>query len=449
MKTNISFNIFIFVIFQLDTCNGGLFWNEVTDKMFLNALRAVERDLRIFIYPIPPEAQPEKRPPFMEDHFRIQYLYPDYLREMITSESNNSFTRNEQDFRKEIVVVSDPQKANAFIIDNWWFGYGCQTVAEKHLIPIINNVINSYPYYNRSFGSDHFFFAVYDNGPFCNPACHRESGLAVRRLINVSFIGNYGMDTTSFYGKDIECHRPDKDIVVPQLLKEDTYNRLTNHNIYKTKYQQVVRDHDSCFKGRYHGDRGILEVMQKRVAIDYCFHGTENFVSEGELENCMFMYSSCGVACWSLRLYEAIVYHTIPIIVGDGIINAFERFIDWTKFTVKMPSNTYRNETMRNNFRKLLRLESDEFRLLQLKHRDNMTHIGYNESFVLRKRAYMQRAAEWFDFRNVSKPRNAFRLITAEIWCKAMDNIVRAKNPVMNQFCNRKSDSTARLSYFY
>ena len=48
--------------------------------------------------------------------------------------------------------------------------------------------------------------------------------------------------------------------------------------------------------------------------------------------NTMLSYCPAGCACWSMRLYEAICKRSIPIILARGVVQPFERFLNWSTF---------------------------------------------------------------------------------------------------------------------
>lgn len=236
---------------------------------------------------------------------------------------------------------------------------------EHHLRPIVNNVVDNYPYYNRSNGHDHFLVYPYDFGVLCSGRHLREDWSEisncpvdekvghkyfchVSRIINTSFIGNYGMDSKYYNDNEytfglkkcigdcpkVVCHRPHIDIVTPQYLTPDTHacysDLVSNHHLY------VKRDIDSCFKGNYRNQRSILKEMKKNSKFHFKYNQTERYRETDDLQKCIFAYHMCGEACWSQRLYEALALGAIPIIVADGAIQAFERYLDWRKISIKI-----------------------------------------------------------------------------------------------------------------
>jgi hypothetical protein len=403
------------------------------------------------------------------------------------SASNPSISINDS---RKLMVVNDPSIANAFLIDHDWYRHtkkDCGGAVWKHMKPIIENVIDHQPYFNRSQGRDHFYMAVYDRGPFCDMQCVRtaDERKIIERLENASYIGNYGMDRLTFYYPNSNeivwkykrlgrpCHRAGQDIVIPQLLLPQT---AAMHKKYRQTHLPY-REFDSSFAGNAWGERAPVREMGLTMMEDYEKFATERYqhLMGGSPDHSLkfrgyFMYNPCGHACWSQRLYEALAVYTIPIIVTDGGIQAFERFIDWRTISVKMNLQTWTNKTLLANYRKQIRIESDLFRnklascgsklqpaLRGFDFNDQFTWfeaarngnisecLELFDTFYWKKSEMISQASEWFDFSEIKESRiHAFRLLTMEIFCHAMAYLNRDI-----AICNRPADFTARLEYFY
>jgi hypothetical protein len=93
------------------------------------------------------------------------------------------------------MIVTNPDEANVFLIDHEWLRYTMKDCGESiahHMARIVHNVVDLYPYYNRSGGRDHFMMAVYDHGAFCDMQCVGENDKSIlRRILGASFIGKY------------------------------------------------------------------------------------------------------------------------------------------------------------------------------------------------------------------------------------------------------------------
>lgn len=47
-----------------------------------------------------------------------------------------------------------------------------------------------------------------------------------------------------------------------------------------------------------------------------------------------FALCPTGYQPWSVRLYDAIMHDVVPVILANGIIEPFEKFLSWESFTV-------------------------------------------------------------------------------------------------------------------
>lgn len=413
-----------------------------------------------------------------------RYYFLDYLKHIILS---NNIAANDS---RKMMIVNDPNIANSFLIDHDWYRYtkkDCGGAVWKHMKIIIENVIDHQPYFNRSQGRDHFFMAVYDKGPFCDMQCVRseQERLIIERLNDASYIGNYGMDHQTYFYPGSQtltwkyrkfgrpCHREGQDIVIPQLLLPQTVSMSKKYHNTHVPY----REFDSTFAGNSWGERSPVREMSQSMIHDYNTYGTEryHYHAGGSPDHSLkfrgyFMYHPCGLACWSQRLYEGLAVYTVPIIITDGGIQAFERFIDWRKISVKMNLQTWTNKTLLMGYRRHIRMESDTFReklsscgkklvpplqgkefndqfnWFQAARTSNMSEcLELFDTFYWKKTEMIQQAIEWFDFNEATTSKiNAFRLLTLEIYCHAMDYL----KPVVF-ICSRPVTFTARREYFY
>ena len=106
------------------------------------------------------------------------------------------------------------------------------------------------------------------------------------------------------------CHRSGNDIVIPQLL---TRGAVLRHRINETRLP--YRAFDSTFSGSSWGDRQSLADMYETEKKDYDDLKTEKYVPyfEGFVDFSLiyrgyFMYSACGMACWSQVSLNCIPY---------------------------------------------------------------------------------------------------------------------------------------------
>lgn len=228
-------------------------------------------------------------------------------------------------------LTTNPDEANVFLIDHMHakiyaeFSGHCDYLFSDHLLPIVYNVVHDYPYYNRSSGMDHFYIDTLDTGARClqlspfgstflntHPSCRASYDELKKILLNVSCIGNFGMDLkssekgTTWYEingvlstmpGDI-CFYPDRDIVVPQPTFLESQEPFWRHR----ETPKLLRQYDSMFAGSVWGDRHPMEGMAANANISYLFNGTERFAFDFNggfrdlqlVRRAHFMYHPCG-----------------------------------------------------------------------------------------------------------------------------------------------------------
>jgi hypothetical protein len=197
------------------------------------------------------------------------------------------------------------------------------------------------------------------------------------------------------------------------------------------------------------------------------------------LKNGYFTYDACDDVCWSQRRYEAIAHWVIPILVGDGSIQAFERYIDWRKIAVKMSSDSWHNDDLLTKYRQKIRQETDALRLELERYREDLSHIpntakwgtmermrrinhineiktNYSdpefvkllESPVMKKLVAIDRVSDWFNFNNKNGPKNPYRLMVLEMWCQIQLKKHPHKPEKVADICKRPPDFTARKEWY-
>jgi len=330
-----------------------VFRENLNEDKLLRAIKEAESKLKIYVYPMAHDVKEkfllhQKDNLWLADesHFNILNLIPFYF----STIKNKTLIAEEKFEYMPVSVVDNPEEANAFVINYY----------EKNPVPgnineNVHNVIYNYPYFNRSYGYDHFVVSPWDRPFRCNGPYKRQDRSQLKfDLEKVSFISNYGMSTldmTKYDKKYISifnnvfidtknqeyyCHRPGHDIVIPQLVHYHDY--VSNYIDMRSNGTLIFsnRSYETCFYGKFWGPRKNIEIMVKNRTQDYLQKGTEYLEEHKYLQNCLAMYDPCGFACWSLRKYDAILKGTIPIIISENTVLQFEKYLDWRKFTIKI-----------------------------------------------------------------------------------------------------------------
>lgn len=460
-----------------------IFRNGYNESEILQLIQSVENQMRIFIYPNPKRVtQLIYERLEVADHFQAEKLFTMYLQKY----------RSHQ-------IVKYPSQANAFFIDlRLEYALHITNMSINYVEPIIRNVVENYPFYNRSNGRDHFLFALFDQGILCGAHGYNNATYYIRKyILNAHFINNFGTINESEHG--LLCHRENYDIPFPQMYSLENLRLHEDMSISLGSF----RPFDSTFAGNIGNKiRSPLMDMNRTATTDYQI-GLDNFKSEfhtrGNIDKTLlyqgyFMYAPCGIGCWSKRLYDAIATYTIPIFPTDGVYEPFERFIDWSKLAVKIHSSTWFNITIRNKFRRKLRYEADLFRNelreclklyclndknlkdLNLSFSINLFELLSNcsrlrSNYLWQKKVSLQEAFQIFKFdlpqlekrdkstfrvpKKLSMPRlNAFAFLELEMWCHIrlfnQQNILNnPKDEMMIQtLCGNLPSETAYVEYF-
>lgn len=70
-------------------------------------------------------------------------------------------------------------------------------------------------------------------------------------------------------------------------------------------------------------------------------------------------------------------------------------------------------------------------------------HCGtLQDTMIWQKTLAIQRALPWLNLENMLEEKNAYRLLTLEIWCHALST------SRVSRICSRRPDYTARIEYF-
>lgn len=530
--------IFLFINIHLYNCNPFLYNNE---KELFDAIEIAEKSLKIYVYPIPSNI-PTEPIYFQNDDKTLHTLhkiyfwfhnYLPYYLDYIYNMFNNPKEIHEDDppisyilpieigkylpkkeeytYFPNIQVVKDPNEANMFLIHTQ---YGFKR--NEHFIPILHNVIYNYPYFNQSNGHNHIIIEMDDWGLRC--CCYEAID---KRLENVIIIGNYGiMNETSYkhwmkYDKaflntdkftNYSCYNMKQDITIPQILPYNDVKEIKRKIHHK--FLLSLRKYDSCFYGNANYiDRKPIQTIEKYKQEDYDNNYCELFRREYIDLDCLSGYMPCGNACWSSRFYDSLLHRTIPIIVGKDMIYPYEKWLNYSSFTIKIPLETFKERN--NTFRHFLRQEADKYKQIVYniskiinelfiiqqeaidKHVEDIheyciskysmknicqhmkyiskiekkdvidSDVGYifdyelvtNDNELLKELVnnyYYQKAMninkvfDWLQFTNLTHKRNAMRLLFLELYCR----LLHYQNDYTNRFCERSVSYIGDLYYY-
>lgn len=314
-----------------------------------------------------------------------------------------------------------------------------------------------------------------------------------RRLAGANYIGNYGMDDEyerTHPLSNVPCHRVGKDIVIPQYMGQWSNMFLSHSNLY--------RPYDSVWAGSIWGNRTPLVRMNETVDSDYENLQTERYkasfsgrrrlslqetrsvslhrrlIDSDLAHRGYFGYNPCGMVCWSQRLYFELNQYTIPIIVSSGGILPFDKFLNWTTFSMKITSEIWNDYAELTLWRRKIRKECDIFRGIldeyfdyyiesrklpsrsryeiiknqivsdiAVEGKSSPSFSRLQKTYIWKKRKHIEEALPWLYIKDDIKKdhkKHGFRLLCLEIWC-------RLDYRKTHHICQHRSDRTSRMSY--
>eukprot|EP01041_Mallomonas_annulata_P008740 gene8740-18061_t len=416
---------------------------------------------------------------------------------------------------RRYVATKDPSKADFFLINHDLTCTLTQRsirksrakaieIIDSYFKATIMNVVHNFPFYNRSGGHDHLFFFAIDKG-----RCHfLANRFPIQRswfqyLDNMTFIGNFGFSGVSVTFQPIRhgrnCWRELKPTTLTQIKSQNCLRSNGNQDIVVPQLhdwrppspahsdaapatwdglgarQQLLqlRSLTSYFRGSWKCG-GVSSVEARTVlfntslsprstALQFHFDLTNNTNrrtmrgseqhQHQSIGDAYFGLCPGGSAPWSVRLYDAIYHDVVPVILADRIVLPFERFLDWTAFTVKVQSEPVSVPVDENRRRHIAMFEkmheyaqqhrkavlSDVVRrtrghLIQ-KESDggggdggatvNLSqNASVKASYLHRKQMALGRAKEWLHWNNnnsnnTSQTGGVFRLFVLELWCRS------------------------------
>jgi len=132
-----------------------------------------------------------------------------------------------------------------------------------------------------------------------------------------------------------------------------------------------------------------------------------------------------GYSPWTPRIYEAINLGSIPLLLADGIVLPFERFIPWRSFTLKL------NVSKAHQILELI---------VGNKISDFERHIRRKKSNADR---YMH-AFRWFSTASSDKYSDVFYYVDRELQCRRLEQMMGATSDVQSEISRQARAQVCR-----
>ena len=186
-----------------------------------------------------------------------------------------------------------------------------------------------FPFWSRHHGQDHIFTHLHDFGPcytwYEAEEERKRQDNGIENAIGILYGGDYST----------KCYRPSMDIVVPPFVK-DIRRAIQPQKDWLAYFQGVI-----VWKNieRYSG--GIRKILFDMYRNSSTIHVYENYAHSREeyvhnIQRSTFSLCLPGMALWSPRIVESLVYGSIPVIIADDIVLPFEDQLEWSHFSLRI-----------------------------------------------------------------------------------------------------------------
>eukprot|EP00240_Pyramimonas_obovata_P001374 CAMPEP_0118956366 /NCGR_PEP_ID=MMETSP1169-20130426/61538_1 /TAXON_ID=36882 /ORGANISM="Pyramimonas obovata, Strain CCMP722" /LENGTH=429 /DNA_ID=CAMNT_0006904391 /DNA_START=52 /DNA_END=1338 /DNA_ORIENTATION=- len=314
------------------------------DGSFQSKYRAFERTYRVFEY--------RERVDFHKTFLRVQ-KETDYL--PLKWRAKLKLPRPVQENGQYGLEVWFPRwlkHSNFFTVDpeeatSFYLSFSCtslkntqikrvpgQVMTQVYVQSYVDIISSKYSFWNRTFGSDHFYLCVHDMGTECTLLADMHVKTNSIAIVNTADFD--GADARGqvwnnvFQDQKHVQFSPLKDISsVPFLLNRSF---TPTHKDFETcKYLLMFV---GVFEGRAAREQFFKDVASSNysdVLVGSRLYGDEYVSAFGRARFCLVIR---GLTVWTKRLAEVFLYGCIPVIVADTYSPPLSRVLNWTQFAI-------------------------------------------------------------------------------------------------------------------
>ncbi|KAL4191001.1 hypothetical protein AMTRI_Chr07g27410 [Amborella trichopoda] len=209
--------------------------------------------------------------------------------------------------------------------------------ARPLLSSAVDDIAKSWPFWNRSDGSDHVFVASHDYGACFHAMEDVAKADGIAEFLKSSII----LQTFGVKGPH-PCQDSDH-IQIPPYISPD-YVKATLTSLPKTHKRDIwaffrgkMEIHPKNISGRIYS-KGIRTMIWKNYHHHRKFYlMREKFQGyQQEMARSVFCLCPLGWAPWSPRIVESVALGCVPVIIADGIRLPFPEAVRWSQISISV-----------------------------------------------------------------------------------------------------------------
>ncbi|KAF9435665.1 ATP-binding cassette, sub-C (CFTR MRP), member 9 [Entomortierella beljakovae] len=319
----------------------------------------------IVLNPLPPQIDLYRWPPNVNKPLCLPkiFVYPDSLKigDVHTSEVPNVGTaylveeillsqlRNKNSAAYKNYVTENPEEADFFYIPflgskylaNCWLTKGADgncDVDENYAVPMLDQIQQDFPYWNRKSGRDHIM-----THPMINATLSYKSKDRMQNAIFLTTVGDKRV-VSGIDGRSRRFH----DIVTPSASSLLDLANISPEDYLTAEGHPMRGDRDVflLYNGRYEDVKptdeysaGICSLLfngfdhQPDYKIATSWSNTEYAQL---LSKSKYGLAPQGYTLDTTRIWEYIAFGVVPVVIADGIVEPFEDDVFWDSFIVRI-----------------------------------------------------------------------------------------------------------------
>ncbi|CAJ0838320.1 17876_t:CDS:2 [Entrophospora sp. SA101] len=272
---------------------------------------------------------------------------------------------------RDLYVTEDAEKADFFLIpffgscylmncwdnNNWNWTKRCN-VDDNYAIPLMNHIIQDFPYWNRTNGKNHIMIHPMDHASlYYNTARHL--------MLNSTFLTTVGDKRPCCQYNHVD--KRVSDIVVPSITRILNVANINPGDYLNSDGNPYSRNIFAAFRGCCKSTKpddvyslGIRSLLFNGLAkLPRYDIDEENGHTHEEyarlLSRTKYGLTPQGWTLDTTRLWEYLAFGVVPVIISDGIILPFENDVDWNrsdahlidKILLSIPEDEYQRKRKR------------------------------------------------------------------------------------------------------